>query len=506
MNKKRLLAGLTSLVMALTALSGCGEPKQTNTGNEEIPTLTYYWPAGVSDTNIKGVQDELNEYLKEKLNCQVELHALSQAEFKERSPLMLSTGEEVDLMFSASWLNYLMLAGQNSFTELSDLLNKYGQGIKDCLQEDYLKAPLVNGKLYGIPSNKDIAQGYGLFMDKETLDAAGVKIEDIKTLEDIEPILKYLKENKPGMSPLPKTLESGNVWLSTKAALEEGYSDHSKLETGFDGWGGLIAFDKAKDEFVLISPENSNVFVAAVELMHDWYKKGYFSEDIIADTTTDDAQTLWKEGKSWYYVSSNTPGRLESIEKRVEKEVVLATLRPEIANTDSMIGSLTTIPRSSKNPELAMQFLNLIYTDEKVSNLLAHGQEGVNYIKVDDDVIEAVKVGDFAWPHGNNWYLGDNFNQYIMNTQIPDYKEQLMAYNNAAPRSELIGFSFDSSNMKNEVAAINNVYSQYKKIFFTGAGTPEKDIKDFFSKIEQAGINEVVKEYNKQYQAWKANK
>ena len=104
MNKKRLLAGLTSLVMALTALSGCGEPKQTNTGNEEIPTLTYYWPAGVSDTNIKGVQDELNEYLKEKLNCQVELHALSQAEFKERSPLMLSTGEEVDLMFSASWL------------------------------------------------------------------------------------------------------------------------------------------------------------------------------------------------------------------------------------------------------------------------------------------------------------------------------------------------------------------------------------------------------------------
>ena len=515
--KKMLSLLCLASVMALT---GCGGEKVEDGKNTEVVTLKYYWPGSMSDEDIKGTQDELNEYLEEKIGCNVKLVPLDQGAWNQKAPLMLSSGEELDVMFSANWASYTIQAGQNSYLELSELLDKYGQDIKKNLPEEWLEAAKVNGKLYAIPTVKDIAQGYGMYMDKQILAEAGLKVEDIKTIEDIEPVLEYIKNNKPEMTPLPKTLNSGGVWLATKAALEEGYSDNSKLESGFDSWGGIIAFDKAADKFILLSPENSDVFSSAARLMHKWYNKGYFSADIIANSSTGSATSLWKEGKGWYYVSSDTPGRRESTENSVNpkagqepegyvrKEVVFSSLIKPIANTASMTGSLTTIPRSSKHPEEAMKFINLLLSDEKVNNLLAHGQENVNYKKVEgqDDIIEAIKVGDFNWAHGKAWYFGNVFKQHTMNTTIPDYKEQLQKYNDEAARSELIGFNFDSNSMKNECAAVNSIWSQYAKIFYTGTGDVEQNLKEYFDRIETAGINEIVDEYNRQYQEWKKSK
>lgn len=514
--KAMLLLGLVSVM----ALAGCGGNSDSGNDSTEGVTIKYYWPGSMGDEDIKAVQEELSAYTKEKIGCEVALAALDQGAWNQKAPLMLSSGEEVDLMFSANWASYVIQSGQNSYLDLTELLEKHGQGIKEELPAEWLEAAKVNGKLYGIPSIKDIAQGYGLYMDKQILAEAGLTVDDIKTLEDIEPVLEYIKNNKPEMTPLPKTLESGNVWLATEAALKEGYSDNSKIESGFDSWGGIIGFDKAADKFVLLSPENSEVFSSAARLMSKWYNKGYFSADIIANATSTSATSLWKEGKGWYYVSSDTPGRRESTENSinpkaaetpegyVRKEVVLSTLMQPIANTASMTGSLTTIPRASKHPEEAMKFLNLLLTDEKVNNLLAHGQENVNYKKVEgqDDIIEAVKVGDFNWQHAKSWFFGNVFKQYTMNTTIPNYKEALQEYNDAAARSALIGFNFDSNSMKNECAAVNSIWAQYKKIFYTGTGDVEQNLKEYFGKIETAGINEIVEEYNRQYQEWKKTK
>jgi len=311
--KVMLLLGLVSAL----ALAGCGANSENSNESTDDVTIKYYWPGSMGDEDIKAVQEELSAYTKEKLGFKVALTALDQGAWNQKAPLMLSSGEEVDLMFSANWASYVIQAGQNSYLDLNELLEKYGQGIKEELPAEWLEAAKVNGKLYGIPSIKDIAQGYGLYMDKQTLAEAGLTVDDIKTIEDIEPVLEYIKNNQPEMTPLPKTLESGNVWLATKAALEEGFSDNSKIESGFDSWGGIIGFDKAADKFILLSPENSDVFSSAARLMHKWYNKGYFSADIIANTSSSSATALWKEGKGWYVVSSDTPGRRESTENSV---------------------------------------------------------------------------------------------------------------------------------------------------------------------------------------------
>ncbi len=495
---KTAIAAVLSCVMGF-AMTGCGDKQSTETGAKgEIPTLKYYVQAGNSTEKFAEILDVLNPYVEEKIGCRVEIVSFDGNAWGQKYPLVLSSGEEVDLMFSASWSGYLTQVGQNSFMPLDDLLDKYGQGIKENIQDGYLDAAKVKGKIYGIPANKDIAQGYAIYMDKKILDAAGVKAEDIVTLNDLEPVLAYIKNNTD-MTPLPAVLASGKIWLATDESLEEGYMDNSKLETGFDPWDGLIAFDKAKEEFFLISPENSKVFDSAARLMNDWYKKGYFKDGIIAGD--DNPRSLWKEGKGWMCTTADTPGYIEQFEKQLNTEVERVVLRHKIKNTDSMIGSLTTIPHASKHPELAMKFINLMFTDEYVINLITYGKEGVHYEKVSDNVVKSIKGA--SWVNSDGWRFGNKFIQYVNEEQGADYLEKLKEYNDSAMASDIIGFSFDSSVVKNEVAAVGNIFETFKRIFWTGAGDVDKHLKDFFGQLEGAGINKIVDEYNKQYKEWK---
>lgn len=54
-------------------------------------------------------------------------------------------------------------------------------------------------------------------------------------------------------------------------------------------------------------------------------------------------------------------------------------------------GSLTkfvwTIPNSAKEPEAAMAFLNLMFTDKDLSNILTWGIEGRDYVVVDGEIL-----------------------------------------------------------------------------------------------------------------------
>ena len=45
------------------------------------------------------------------------------------------------------------------------------------------------------------------------------------------------------------------------------------------------------------------------------------------------------------------------------------------------------ISSTSKNPEKAMEFLNLMYSNPEISNLLMNGIEGQEYQKVSDRII-----------------------------------------------------------------------------------------------------------------------
>lgn len=63
-------------------------------------------------------------------------------------------------------------------------------------------------------------------------------------------------------------------------------------------------------------------------------------------------------------------------------------------STTSMVNASWCIANNSKNPEKAMQMLNLMYTNPEVSNLLVNGIEGDNWVFADES------KGVITYPEG----------------------------------------------------------------------------------------------------------
>ncbi|MBO9599298.1 MAG: hypothetical protein J7559_15940, partial [Cohnella sp.] len=119
------IAGLLALTLVLQACSSGGNnneksdatasvspsasPSATPSASEEAKLEPYevsivYFGKPQQDDAL--VEEKLNEFFKEKINATVKLQPIASSEYKNRTELMMNAGEKMDLVFTASWLNY----------------------------------------------------------------------------------------------------------------------------------------------------------------------------------------------------------------------------------------------------------------------------------------------------------------------------------------------------------------------------------------------------------------
>ena len=60
----------------------------------------------------------------------------------------------------------------------------------------------LNGEKYAVPANKEVAVSWGFSCVKEMADATGVDYSNIKTEEDLVPLLEAVKEMYPDVWPV----------------------------------------------------------------------------------------------------------------------------------------------------------------------------------------------------------------------------------------------------------------------------------------------------------------
>ena len=80
--------------------------------------------------------------------------------------------------------------------------------------------------------------------------------------------------------------------------------------------------------------------------------------------------------------------------------------------------------------------------------------------------------------------------------------EEYQKYNDTAEISPLYGFIFDSSKVKNEIVAISNVIDKYQGIAEAGLNDPDTTVAKFNEELKAAGIDEIIAEEQKQFDAW----
>jgi putative aldouronate transport system substrate-binding protein len=488
-----VLAGALALV-----LGACGKTAAPSGGAAGASPAEHYkvvmpiLSVG-SVADLPKVQDAINQYLKDK-NLEVEILPLSFASMTNQLNLMISGGEKLDIMpvFSGTFSSDV---AQGKLIGLTELLKTRGAPTAAAVGSDYLKAGTVNGEIYGIPSLRDMAASYGLCMRKDILDKYGFRAEDIKTFEDINRLFTTVSAGEPNMY---MTFGQGNT-LSLVAQI---MLDWDSLGDGF----GVLLNHGQDAELKVVNLFATKEYEDKLRIARDWYLKGWVLPD--ASTNSESATTLAGAGQLFSWCSNLKPGfAQQSSLSAGGLEMVTAEIMPAFSTT-SQVGVLSwTIPITCKNPERTMDFLNLLYTDPALINLIDWGIEGTHYVKLSDNVIgypPGADASSIGYNINLSWIYGNSLIAYVWDGNPPDTNRQMEAFNKSAIVSKALGFQFDATPVRTAIAAVQNVAAEYRLSLEYGMVDIDSTLPKFRKALEDAGINQIVAEKQRQLDKWLA--
>ena len=157
-----------------------------------------------------------------------------------------------------------------------------------------------------------------------------------------------------------------------------------------------------------------------------------------------------------------------------------------------------------------MKFLDLLYTDQRIVNLLVWGEEGTDYRFLDEaeGVIvypEGVSQENAAYYNPLGLY-GDMRMAYSLNDNAQ--KKALEQYaSQATPIGpEYIGFVFDESPVATEIWQIQEVLSRYLPVLEAGCVELDENYVSFLNALDDAGMEIVIAEKQRQMDLWLAGK
>lgn len=493
---KRRASYVALILAAIFSFTGCSsksEKPSEQSSQKSAPVELTVASFTLTETpkDLQLVQDEINKKLLEKINAKINWQVITAGSWSQKINLMLASGEKLDLL-PVQGASFSSSVSKGQIIELDDLLNKYGQGIKAAVGEDYLKAGKVNGKIYAVTPVKALTAGYGLKIKKEYVDKYNINTSKVKSFEDYGDIFKTIKDKEPNSSPL--LMQAGK----TVTVIDRSVG----LDLLGDGFGVLLnggADLKVVDWFE--TPE----YAQRLKTVRNWYNAGYLMKDVA--TQTQPISSLLKAGTGSTYFGKifATSAASESLSNGVE--LVEIPFIDSFSSSDNVQTAQWAIPINSKTPDKAMQFLNLMYTDADIINLMDYGIEGKHYVKEADGRIgypQGIDAKNIGYSNAV-WLLGNSFISNTWKTSSLDANKREADLNKSAVKSKAMGFSFDSSSLQTELAALNSVTDQYKIGLESGSFDPDKMLPEFIAKLKTAGIDKVIAEKQKQLDQWSKN-
>jgi putative aldouronate transport system substrate-binding protein len=464
-------------------------PAETGSGAASLKpyALSMYYP-GTAQPDQKAVQDKMNEYLKGKINATIELKPIDWGAWNDKINLLIASGEQSDIIFTAAWSGYSMNVAKGAFLPLDDLLKKNGQDIIKTLDPLFLEGSKINGKNYGVPTNKELAASRGLVVRKDIVDKYQIDLSKVKTLADMAPIFQMLKEKEPKMIPF----------------FMNGANNGVNMLNQWDYMGdatapGIIIKDQSSTKVVseIDFPETQ----AGIALMREWFKKGFINQD--AATTKVFPHEQMKAGNAFAVAESLKPGKDAEFAAQTGFPMVQVELLQPTISTGDTAGSMLAISRTSKDPDRAMMFINMLHSDKYLNNLLNFGIEGVHYDKKSENVIDTAK-GAKTYNMGAAWMFGNQFLNYLLPNEDPQKWEKFKEFNKRGKASPALGFTFNSEPVKSEIAAVANVKDQFLEALETGSVEPGEITPKFLTTLKTAGIDKIIAEKQKQLDAYLA--
>ncbi|MFC5467228.1 DUF3502 domain-containing protein [Cohnella suwonensis] len=540
--KKSLFSVMSMLVMLSLVLAACGNnnnasesPSGASTGSAE-PSATASASAsspesaapaidnskevklvgyllGEAPKGMPDVMAALNEKLKKDINATLEINYIGWGDVASKYPLILASGEDVDFVFAADWNFYIPEANKGSFKELTpDLLEQYMPKYFAKQDPAAYQAAQVNGKQFMIPTTTPDRKVGVIVIRKDIMDKAG--LTNPTKMSDLEPYFAEIKKDYPDMIPL--NLDSQyDLPAPFGALVQEKFAYAGAPQDSGDpsSVGNYSDLEDATGKILSITDEPvQSSFKYGAETMKKWYDAGYVNKNPYSNKVR--SKDNFCEGKSGvaFGNSVDIQATLASCKDKGIETYIIPVLSPSgHSQSNSWLNNGIAVAASSKNPERALQALDLIMEDQSYVYTAYYGIEGKNYAITADDKLtlpEGVTAADNTYPPdaAGFWFVDkDYFKPSVSWTDsYIELNDKIKGY--LLPATYL-GFSFNNDKVKSEIASLKNVSTQYFMPMAIGA---VKDVDKAFdtlaSKMNSAGVDKVKTELETQAAAFLAAK
>lgn len=350
-----------------TTVQPTEETKPTIDISKEV-TVTMY-ALGEFPAEFPDVLDEINKKLKADVNAQLKVNTLSWGDWNTKYPLVVASGEQFDLIYTADWCFFVDQAQKGGYMALDDLLPQYAPKLLEALPEDAIKQSMINGKMYMVPTLLVSVLDSGYFVRGDLREK--YNIPEIKTLDDFGAYLEVVAKNEKGLIPY----NAGTNDTGLLAAVLCFTNDWSY--TGFRG-GVFSKLQEPENVFAWYFTDEYKEFA---KKMKTWADKGFWSRNVLSNKmTAKDAMISGKGAAAITNLTETNEAYRQIVKDHPEWKPEWFPIAPEtVAQNASYRGDAMAVGANSQNPGRALMVLELLKHNEEYFDLIYYGIKGKHY-------------------------------------------------------------------------------------------------------------------------------
>lgn len=506
---KQIFSALLASLLLCSALVGCGgdgtssgsavskSSTSSTTGSESLsepgdtgePGEVNWVIYGDKNDRMTSFLEQVQQYVQDQgLNVEVSLQVLPWSEYAGgQTTLKLASGEEFACYTDTPYLGNCISNGY--IQDVTDVVEEYGQTLKEKLDETSFTAFSKGGRLYAVPvgEKNNASEWYGGFeVRQDLLEEAGVS--EITSLEDLEAFYDACIQLHPDYTGF---CESGN----TAKFFSRSVTDKTIL---FLDNNCFLFVDNSADDDVIYSYYESEEFKKTCEIAQRWREKGIISNLALSDPSSLGNNFLAGQGmfrgSNGGRIYEDTEILTQNVPEAEVKVYMTGNGQPKV--TRGNYSTAFQISANVTNPEDYVQFLDLIYRDQESFDFFTYGDEGTDYTLDENGRISGQTVtGVFfeGWTTAHIDYM--RFSPLIPDEQVEAYKQ----WNDGAEPQKDLGFVFDTEPVEDVIAQLSSVYTEYCEPMLLGFTTYEDGYDELISRLKSAGLDDYMAEYQAQF-------
>ncbi|MCD6397655.1 MAG: extracellular solute-binding protein [Spirochaetaceae bacterium] len=470
-------------------------------GKEGPVKVRFVFP-GNPEQEADIVQAEINRRLMEDgQNLELELVYIPWDVWDQKTNLMLTTGEEFELMHVMEDRHgFADYAGKGAIVSIDEYIDEYGPALKKVIPGWVWDTARIDGKITMIPAYRQSAttDRYYWTIRKDLLEENNLSIPT--TPAELLDAAEIIKKNWKG---------DGEIYVPIRSNTDAFFFLHRSYDSfPFTVFQKLVRIDQDGKVSSWVETEE---FKKDSEFFRDAFNRGLIHRDILgqpndwAINQLMSASFAFQPGcplNLWPKMKDNNPGM------EID-DIVTVSFNPEKPTFSiTAVGNDNVVPSTTSHPEAGVKYLNWVYSSQENYDLHFYGIEGRHWKKAPNHRRISILDPDRGqsnyrfreWMAGNVEYL-----RYEESAH-PRFVELFSETPADTEYSITIGFNFNAVPVQAEYTSCLNEYNSSMVPIALGLIDYEENFPTSLKRLKAAGLDKVVAEYDKQFNSWMATK